>query len=106
MATRNGVDENAHYFQEDDWVKLRHRDVRKFEPVWKGPYIIHARHHPHTYLLKTPRGDLYHSPVNESELAPWISTTTNQQHLFYDGTRRSNLDSHRRREGDNVSPRG
>ena len=36
----------------------------------------------------TPRGDIIDTPINQRDLAPWLSTTTDNEDYFYDGTTR------------------
>jgi hypothetical protein len=67
-------------------VKLKHWDKLKFEFKWKGPFHIAKLGKPGTYWLITPRGDFLESTVNQSDLAPWLATTTDNESYFYDGT--------------------
>lgn len=82
----NIQDENdTHYFEEGQMVKLKHWDKQKFEFKWKGPFFIGKLGKPGTYWLLTPRGDFLESTINQSDLAPWLATTTANESYFYDG---------------------
>ena len=78
-----------HYFSEGDMVKLKHYGKTKFEFKWKGPYHVVRLGHPGTYWIMSPLGDVLQSTVNQRDLAPWLSSTSDNAEFFYDGTTRS-----------------
>jgi hypothetical protein len=90
MKRRLDLDPNAenHYFSEGDMVKLKHHTKTKFEFIWKGPYFIAKLAHPGTYWLMNPQGVWSDSTVNQRDLAPWLSATTDNYNYFYDGSSR------------------
>jgi hypothetical protein len=45
--------------------------------------------HPGTYWIMSPRGDVLQSTVNQMDLAPWLSSTSDDLEFFYDGTTRN-----------------
>jgi hypothetical protein len=95
MRKRYNLDPNSpdYKFKIGDWVKYRHHDKQKFEYRWKGPYVIADVGFPGTYWIMSPDGRRFDATVPETDLRPWLSSTTD---VFYDGTRRS------RPEGEEV----
>ncbi|KAI3638678.1 hypothetical protein MIR68_003176 [Amoeboaphelidium protococcarum] len=106
MRKRYNLDHNApeYFFKVGDWVKLKHYGKSKFEFNWKGPYSVVDVGFPGTYWLMTPAGLRLDSVVNESDLAPWLQPTVNNESFFYDGTtRRTNALRQGFGEGDSVT---
>jgi hypothetical protein len=87
LKEKHQLDPDApdYFFKVNDWVKLKHFGATKFEFKWKGPYQIVDVGFPGTYWLMDPRGRRLDSTVNESHLAPWLSTLSDNQEYFYDG---------------------
>jgi transposase InsO family protein len=78
-------------FEVNDMVKMKNHDHSKFEFNWRGPYFITDIGHNGTYYLMTPAGLRLDAPINQDDLAPWLSVTNDNESYFYDGTRRSNM---------------
>jgi hypothetical protein len=92
MRARSNFTAKDYFFEVGDMVKLKHQSVETLEFNWKGPYHVVQLGHPGTYWLMTPQGLRLDNPVNQSQLAPWLSTIGDSSDFFYDGTiRRSDL---------------
>ena len=86
MMNRGPQNRVDHYFQIDDWVKMKNHQATKFAFSWKGPYTVVSLGPPGTYRLRNSRGDLLPSLVNQSELAPWLTPLADNENFFYDRT--------------------
>ena len=84
MIRKHNLDPNKpdYFFQIGDWVKRKNYTANKFEYDWTGPYMIHRIGHPGTYWIKTPRGEISTSTINQRDLAPWLSKTVPNQSFF------------------------
>jgi hypothetical protein len=81
-TSRPTGDTTTHHFEIGDWVKLKNFDKGKFEFRWKGPYSIVELGHPRTYWLMAPDGRRLDSTVNESYLAPWTASVSDNEDFF------------------------
>jgi hypothetical protein len=86
---KNQQNLKTHYFDLGDWVKIKNHARAKFEFRWKGPYIIANLGPPGVYYLKDMNGNDLQSPWNQSNMAPWLANTKDNQNFYYDGTQKN-----------------
>lgn len=53
----------------DSWLMKQHG--QKFQPKWKGPYVIHEKFDNRSYTLSSPDGSKITKPYNGSKLKPY-----------------------------------
>ncbi len=78
-------DSPSHFFEPGDMVKLKHFSKTKFEFKWRGPYHVVKLAHPGTYWIMDSTGKWLDSTINQRDLAPWLSTTKDNEDYFYHG---------------------
>jgi hypothetical protein len=94
-----GKNEEEFYFKQDDWVKIKNFQKKKFHFSWKGPYIVHGYGYYPTYWLRNPNGEFLNKVVNQANMAPWAARVGDDEDFFYgfeqgsDGDDNSSADS-------------
>jgi transposase InsO family protein len=58
-------------FEIGQYVKLKNFTKKKFEYIWKGPFIVNSIGPHNTYFLMKPNGELMKNPYNGVHLAPY-----------------------------------
>ncbi len=55
-------------FKEGDWVIIRTKQPKKYEPHWYGPYKVVRPQLFGTYELETPKGIKYHTLIHADRM--------------------------------------
>jgi hypothetical protein len=78
-----GKNEEEFYFKQDDWVKIKNFQKKKFHFSWKGSYIVHGYGYYPTYWLRNPIGEFLNKVVNQANMAPWTARVGDDEDFFY-----------------------